>query len=153
MLVSGDCHQNFKSGHILRGLALLHYDRFQPRSKKLPKLLSFSSGCTGTGIESHVFDAVTFALQQKGWSITCQRGHMCEKAIAKQNFLMEWECKDEKGEWLDPSLRPCLFADMQMLREPKAFCLAHSATEQRKVVGHKELNNPPNPGQVVTLLF
>ena len=72
---------------------------------------------------------------------------MCEKSVAKQNFLLEWECKDGLGCWLEMGERPCLFADMVMLKETSAPCISHSATEQKKVLvnvlGSLKLLNSP----------
>eukprot|EP00971_Amphidinium_carterae_P307951 6119999-Amphidinium_carterae.1 len=117
--------ENFHKGTVLDEQVAMYLDTFAPRSLHFPDVLSFASGCTGSGMDSQVFHAISRGLRTKGVECEFQAEFLCEQNEKKQTWLKRWEeaLNLHDGDTLE---LPCILNDMESLLSTEGDCVQHN---------------------------
>eukprot|EP00971_Amphidinium_carterae_P124324 2462924-Amphidinium_carterae.1 len=120
--------ENFHKGNVLDEQVAMYLDNFAPRSLDFPDVLSFASGCTGSGMDSQVFRAISRGLRSKGVNCEFQAEFLCEQNERKQAWLKRWEeaLHLHDGETISPLDLPCILNDMESLLSTEGECVQHN---------------------------
>ena len=89
--------------------------------RRLPKEVSYASGCTGSASESRVLEAFEAAFAKKNLHFKKNKKFECEISVMKQTWLL---CTD-------PMSDACVFGSIEHLHRGKCECARHGPHESK----------------------